>query len=372
MKVLHVGAGNLYGGIEAVLVAVAAARDAAPGVEHEFALCFEGRVARELRATGAAVHLLGEVRVRRPWSVWRARRRLRALLAAREVDVVLAHGPWCFALVAPAVRRAGRRLALFAHGELRGAHWTERWAARTRPDVIVANSAFTARSAEALHVGVPRRVVHCPVPPPGAEEGARREALRRALGAGPDDVVVVMASRVEALKGHDVLLDALARLDPALPVRCWIVGGAQRPHEQRLRDDLERRATRLGVAGRVAWLGQRDDVRALLAAADVYCQPNTAPDAFGVVFVEALHAGLPVVTSAIGGAVEIVDETCGVLVAPGDGAALAAALSDLARSPGRRQALGAAGPARARALCEPAGQVVALSAALRGGVVVHR
>lgn len=364
MKVLHVGAGNLFGGVEAVLVAIAAHRDAAPGVEHEFALCFEGRVARDLRAAGAEVHSLGEVRARRPWSVWRARRRLAALLEAREVDVVLVHGPWCHAIVGPAARRARRRLGLFVHGVLQGRHWTERWAGRTRPDVVVANSAFTARSVPSVFPGAPVHVVHCPVPPPDPAVAGRRDDVRRALGVGPDKVVVIMASRIEALKGHRVLLEALARIDPALGVRCWLVGGAQRPHEWRLRDDLDDLSRRLGVAPRVTWLGQRDDVPALLAAADVLCQPNTEPEAFGVAFVEALYAGLPVVTSAIGGALEVVDGACGVLVPPGDARAVASALESLARSTERRRALGAAGPARARALCEPARQVAALSGAL--------
>ena len=51
---------------------------------------------------------------------------------------------------------------------------------------------------------------------------------------------------------------------------------------------------------------------ALLAAADLFCQPNTAPEPFGLSLVEALQAGLPVVTSGIGGACEIVDASCGV------------------------------------------------------------
>ena len=70
-----------------------------------------------------------------------------------------------------------------------------------------------------------------------------------------------------------------------------------------------------------------------------------------------MAAGLPVVTSALGGAKEIVDETCGVLVAPRDPATLASELSALLENRGRRERLGANGPARARALCDPAVQM---------------
>ena len=55
---------------------------------------------------------------------------------------------------------------------------------------------------------------------------------------------------------------------------------------------------RRGIAGRVRFLGERRDVAACMHAADIHCQPNTAPEPFGLVFVEALYAGLPVVTTA--------------------------------------------------------------------------
>jgi glycosyltransferase involved in cell wall biosynthesis len=102
----------------------------------------------------------------------------------------------------------------------------------------------------------------------------------------------------------------------------------------------------------------------LLAAADIHCQPNSAPEPFGLAFVEALYAGLPVVTSDAGGAREIVTPECGVLVPPGDHPALREALAGLIGSRERRTALGAAGPLRARELCDPARQIAALQTAL--------
>jgi glycosyltransferase involved in cell wall biosynthesis len=92
-------------------------------------------------------------------------------------------------------------------------------------------------------------------------------------------------------------------------------------------------------------------VPALLAAADVYCQPNTGPEPFGVAFVEALAAGVPVVSTNLGAAPEIVDDSCGRLVAP-DAESVAAALRSLIQSPALRRSLGAAGPVRARELCD--------------------
>jgi glycosyltransferase involved in cell wall biosynthesis len=98
-----------------------------------------------------------------------------------------------------------------------------------------------------------------------------------------------------------------------------------------------------------------------MAAADVFCQPNAGPEPFGIVFVEALYAGLPVVASAFGGAAEIVDETCGVLTPPGDAAAVSDALAALIRDPERRKVLGVAGPGRAATLCNVPTQLAELA-----------
>ncbi len=97
-------------------------------------------------------------------------------------------------------------------------------------------------------------------------------------------------------------------------------------------------------------------------AADIHCQPNTAPEPFGLVFVEALYAGLPVVTTALGGALEILTDACGVFVPAGDESALTEALRRLVTDAGTRRRLASAGPARAALLCDPARQLAALAA----------
>ena len=89
MRVLHISGGNLYGGVETVLVTLARYHQVLPALEQEFAICFEARLSTELAATGVPVHLLGEVRTRRPLTVWRARRKLRGLLRERQIDVIV-------------------------------------------------------------------------------------------------------------------------------------------------------------------------------------------------------------------------------------------------------------------------------------------
>jgi glycosyltransferase involved in cell wall biosynthesis len=366
MRVLHVYGGNLYGGIETLLVTMARLRTLCPALEPEMALCFDGRLSAELRATGMPVHRLPEVRASRLQTVVRARRQLAALLARGRFECVICHAAWSQALLGPAVRRASIPLVFWAHDAVTGKHWTERLARRVRPDLVICNSLYTAASVGNLYPGVPSLVLAYPVSTetPRLTE-TERAAVRVSLDTPIDSTVIIQVSRMEAWKGHALVIDALARLRD-WPWVWWIVGGAQRPDEQAYVGALHAAADRLGVADRVRFLGERSDVRRLLAAADIHCQANLSPEPFGITFVEALAAGLPVVTAAMGGALEIVDDSCGILVPPNDVVALAASLRRLIEDPALRARLSSAGPARARRVSDPAAQMRRLSDALQG------
>jgi glycosyltransferase involved in cell wall biosynthesis len=202
-------------------------------------------------------------------------------------------------------------------------------------------------------------VIHPAVPSPDASPDVSdvRTAVRAELSTTDDSVVIVQASRMEPWKGHRPHLEALGRLRDDPRWTCWMAGGARRPHEQAHLEQMRALAESLGIGGRVRWLGERGDVPRLLAAADVLCQPNLGPEPFGMTYVEAMYAGLPVVASDLGGAREIVDERTGLRVPPGDVPALADALGTLVGDGEARARLGGAGPARARELCDPARQM---------------
>ncbi|WP_205519475.1 glycosyltransferase [Pyxidicoccus caerfyrddinensis] len=364
MRVLHVYSGNLYGGVETFLHTVAREQARQPGLTHAFALCFEGRLADELRATGTELHLLGEARVGRPWTVWRARVALRELLKRERYDAVLCHAIWPQALFGPVVRAAGVPLVFYQHDALNGRHWLERWARVTAPDLVITNSRYSAGTLAAVYPHARSRLAYCPVLAParaGAEDRAR---LRAELGAGDGEVVIVQTSRMQEWKGQRLLLEALGRLRQVPGWRAWVAGGAQRPEEETYLAGLKAQAEGLGLTERVSFLGQRSDVPQLLRAADIHCQPNVSAEPFGIAFVEALQAGLPVVTTAMGGPLEIVDYSCGVLVPPRP-APLATELRKLIEHPEVRQRLGAAGPARAAKLCDPSVYLRNLDEALR-------
>lgn len=354
MRVLHLSSGNLYGGVETYLSTLARLRHLAPEMEPEFGLCFPGRIRDELSATGVIVHDLGAVRLSRPWTVLSARRQLRDVLDSSEFDVVICHSTWPHCVFAPVVHKQVF-LVHAVHGDYSTPNRLERWAARTSPDLVLANSKFTAEPAAKLFKNSPVKVVYLPVEPRDVgNRSAVRTAVRREVGTPDDAVVILQASRLEPIKGQAEHIAALGRLIELPGWEAWFAGGPQKPGEAELLSRLQQVARDLGVATRIKFLGQRSDVPRLMAAADIYCQPNIGPESFGLAFIEALFAGLPVVTSKFGGATEIVSDDCGSLVPPGDHQSLSSVLADLITDSVKRATMSENGPAHARDLCDPA------------------
>jgi glycosyltransferase involved in cell wall biosynthesis len=358
MRVLHIDAGNMFGGVETLLVTLARSRALTPDVEPEFALCFEGRLSRELTGAGVPLHMLGEVRVRYPLTVMRARRRLRQILSTGSYDAVVCHLAWTQALFGSVARASRVPVAMWQHMASNGRHWLEQWARYAGPDLVICTSHFAARAFSGVFSMLPVEVVHCPVAAPSISYSqSDRDSVRSELTTPADSVVIIHTGRMQEWKGHRLLLQAASIIKSNSQWTIWLVGGAQRESEQHYLDSLHATAGELGIEDRIRFAGQREDVDRLLAASDLHCQPNISPEPFGIAFIEALYAGLPVVTTQIGGAIEIVNDSCGVTVAPDNPVALAAALGRLVGDDTERRRLGEAGPARARELCDPQQQM---------------
>jgi glycosyltransferase involved in cell wall biosynthesis len=360
--VLHVHSGNLYGGIETVLATLARETDQSV-VAHEFALCFEGRFADTARALGSRVSMLGEVQLTRPRSVRTARAALRKVLAERRPAAIVTHLPWTHAVFGRVLRSGGCPLVQWVHGPIAGPLGSI--ARLTLPDALICNSAYTRGTLPVLYRSLPTEVILTPVSAPRPFDAADRARTRDALRTPIDHVVVVQASRFEPWKGHREHLRALARLIDVPHWTAWILGGAQRPEETAYVAELEQLAASLGIADRVRFAGEQADVAPFLAAADVYCQPNTEAEPFGISYVEALWAGLPVIASDGGAAREIVSGDNGVLVPADDVARLAVELRGLLTEPERRRTLSSGTRASAAALCEPRRQSERVAAFLR-------
>lgn len=159
-----------------------------------------------------------------------------------------------------------------------------------------------------------------------------RPTLRAELSGGHEHPVVLTPARLDEQKGHTTLIRAAADVPDAV----FALAG-----EGPLRGDLEAEVARLGVADRVAFLGQRADVPELLAACDVFALPSLY-EGTSLAVLEAMAARRPVVSSRIGGTEElIIDGVSGILVPPGDASALAGALRHLLGDEGLRASLAA-------------------------------
>ena len=166
----------------------------------------------------------------------------------------------------------------------------------------------------------------------GSTDAAR--ALRRELGLRDVDLVIGIVGRLSAQKDHRTLLDAAARLFPAVPeARLLIVGDGD------LLPALRSQAQALGIADRVVFAGHRSDIPTVLAALDVFCIASTYEGTPLALF-EAMAAGRAIVSTAVDGCREVLEDgVTGLLAPPADPAALAEALRRVAVAPDLRARL---------------------------------
>jgi glycosyltransferase involved in cell wall biosynthesis len=206
-------------------------------------------------------------------------------------------------------------------------------------DVVIANSKATRQTLD------PRTRAVVVAPAVGLAAASESE---RSAPNGP--LVVGMISRVAPWKGQHVFLRAFAQAFPdgrelAVIVGAPLFGEA----EVKYADGLRRLAEELGLGDRVAFRGHRDDIAGELRAMNVLVHASTTAEPFGQVVIEGMSARLPVVASRGGGPEEIIsDGVDGVLYPPGDVAALARILTQLAAEPESRIRLGQAAEIRAR------------------------
>ena len=166
-------------------------------------------------------------------------------------------------------------------------------------------------------------------------------ALRTSLGIPADAPVITMVARLRTVKGHPTLFEALAPVHAKLGrlPHVLVVGGG--PEEERLRQ----RAASIQHA-KIHWIGHTDDVAPYYRAANVAVVPSYN-EAFGLVAVEAMSCGVPLIASATDGLLEVVEHgRSGVLVAPRDVLALATAIVDVLCDPILRERLIAGGRER--------------------------
>lgn len=310
-----------------------------------------GGLAGALRARGHTVRRLspptawpGNLTLRRLWF----NLQLPALMRGARYDLVVGFDIDGF-LLADTPRRAPYLAAVkgviaeelrHERGNVRRLLWSlsrlERRNVR-RADGVFTTSAY-CRSAIGRHYGVLADRVRI-VP-----EGIDLDRWRRIAAATPrvsDGATILCIARQYPRKRVVDLIDALPLVRRAVPHACALIVGDGPEHAA-----LRRQAERLGLREAVHFFGALPDddaVARLYRAADVFCLPSVQ-EGFGIVFLEAMASGLPVVATAAAAIPEVVPPgAAGLLVPPRDVAALAAALTELLSNPERRASLGAFG-----------------------------
>ena len=165
------------------------------------------------------------------------------------------------------------------------------------------------------------------------------EETRGMLGIREEDQVIGLVGRMEKSKGQDVLLDAFSRIYVDFPRAHLLFAGNPPPEHAGYDVQLKQRARDLKIMDRCHFIGFQADTAPIFAALDIAVLASRR-EAFGLVLLEAMAMGVPVVATEAGGVPEIIrDGKNGLLVPPGDSKALAEALMRLLKSEGLREKL---------------------------------
>lgn len=271
--------------------------------------------------------------------------RLARVVRRERIDVVHTdERPRDAALAVLLARLSGARAIVHMHVDY--GDWMSallKWSL-PRADVVACVSAFVAESVQRSPYERGRtHVILNAIEPSSwaAGRAADADTVRAELGVPAEAPMLIIVCRLIQDKGVDIMIRVVAALAAGHPaVRLVVVGQEQFAGYRR---ELEELAASLGVGDRVLFTGRREDVPRLMAAADLFTMPSVR-EPFGLVFLEAMASGLPVVAARSGGVPEFVDERTGVLAPPDDVPAIAEAVAALLDDPERRARLGAAGP----------------------------
>jgi glycosyltransferase involved in cell wall biosynthesis len=276
----------------------------------------------------------------------------------RELDVGVAHCDFhTLPYAVPACEARGVPLLFTCYGWwFRPRPWQRRFY-REGPRAILAVSGAVKRGFLGSPPFMPEERVQ--VLHPGVDTGvfrprpAERAALRRELGLAPEPPLVTLLARYQAVKGHDVFLAAARLVAREAPDARFVVAG-ENAFGVKADEAFGRRVRAIAdgdtvVRERVSFPGWVSRPERLLAASDVVVVPSRF-ESFGMVPVEAMASGVPVVSTDVGGPAEtIVDGETGYLVPPGRPEAIARRVLALLRDPALRARMGRAGRARVEA-----------------------
>lgn len=267
-----------------------------------------GRMVKELDAIGARHYIL-PVGKKSILTVIRMIGKLSAIIRNEDIDIVHARSRVPAIIAYFACKRTNRAFITTAHGYYKK-HLLSR-AMGWGKFVIVASNIMAKHMTNSF--GVPYERIR--LIPRGSD--LEKFKFRDPSGWKSKQFTIGMVSRITPLKGHADFIKAVSILARQIPeLKVIIVGEAPKV---KYREDVEILVRRLGLSGKVDFLGSRQDVPEILAGFDILVSATITPEAFGRVIIEAQASGVPVVATKVGGVVDIVeDEKTGLLCAAGD------------------------------------------------------
>lgn len=320
--------------------------------------CPDGALARQARALGIPWHSISLPQLRRSWQFAQDWRYFSQDLArtAREVNAVAIYANTVRAALygMGAARRAKRPFLWHMRDfwlsetapRFQGVDWAAKWVLCQAAAQVIANSAATAR-----HLPCARKtaVVHNGIDLARFAQPLDGHVFRQTYHIPAEAPLIGTVGRLRPWKGQHRFIELAALVRQTRPEAHFvIVGGVPLGESESYPAQLRQQATAHHLDGCLHFTGHLSDVRPALAALDVFVHPGD-PEPFGLVNVEAMASGRPVVAFAHGALPEIVaDGQTGRLVPPGNSVALAEAVATLLADPKERQRLGRAGQQRAQ------------------------
>jgi glycosyltransferase involved in cell wall biosynthesis len=336
LRVVHVVDSLEIGGLERLVHDLAIARGG--GSTSVACLVSLGPFGEALRQQGIQVELIGTKNgiVPTVWRMWRHLRRVRP-------DVVHCHNLFAHLTGSLGARLAGGiPVVMTKHGAMvpgtgLGSR-LNRFLVRRADVVAVSREAISIMQAWMPTGSRPVRYIANGISLTPYENLPSREEARAQLGLPAGGFIVGIVARVTGLKGHVLLIEVFARLLEKFPGALLLIVGDGAGLVA-----VRARIQELGVEESMLVMGARSDVPKILAAMDVFCLPSEM-EGMPMTVLEAMAAGLPVVTSNVGGIPAVVEAGRTGLMVPARAAEeLEAALLALASDPGRARQMGGAG-----------------------------
>ena len=331
------------------------------------ACCASSRLHREAERRGIRVvplHVRGYLH---PGAVWSLRR----LLVRESIDVVHCQLSKDIALLVPAVRMVRRHIPVLLSKRvgsyLRKRDLLHRFTYAGVSRVLPISSVIHRNVLDTTPIDPARVVTLHDAVDTDRFSPARvdRQRVRSEFGIGEGTVLIGFAGRFSPGKGHEDFLRAAEQLTRLRSGLAFLVVGEASFGEEAYEREIRELCGRLGLGGNVRFAGFRNDMPEVLAAFDILAFPSHA-ESFGMVLIEAMAMGRPVVSTDCDGVLDIVvDGVTGLFVHPRDPAGLAGALLRLAESPILREQMGTAGRERVLRLFDKKDQIAKLESMYR-------